>query len=87
MLDIGLCAPHVCCLKLICFCFSESAVCVTMMDIRPNHTIYVNNLNEKIKKEGKNIPGVYIFTPVSALSVDCFYFIRYLSQIENCHVQ
>jgi hypothetical protein len=25
-----------------------------MMDIRPNHTIYVNNLNEKIKKEGKN---------------------------------
>jgi hypothetical protein len=23
------------------------------MDIRPNHTIYINNLNEKIKKEGK----------------------------------
>ena len=23
------------------------------MDIRPNHTVYVNNLNEKIKKEGK----------------------------------
>ena len=22
-------------------------------DIRPNHTIYINNLNEKIKKEGK----------------------------------
>lgn len=22
------------------------------MDIRPNHTIYINNLNEKIKKEG-----------------------------------
>lgn len=23
----------------------------TAMDIRPNHTIYINNLNEKIKKE------------------------------------
>lgn len=22
-------------------------------DIKPNHTIYINNLNEKIKKEGK----------------------------------
>lgn len=22
-------------------------------DIRPNHTIYINNLNEKIKKEGE----------------------------------
>jgi hypothetical protein len=31
-----------------------------MMDIRPNHTIYVNNLNEKIKKEGKNIAKVCI---------------------------
>lgn len=24
-----------------------------MMDIRPNHTIYINNLNEKLKKDGK----------------------------------
>jgi len=23
------------------------------MDIRPNHTIYINRLNEKVKKEGK----------------------------------
>lgn len=23
------------------------------MDIRPNHTIYINNLNEKVKKEGE----------------------------------
>lgn len=23
-----------------------------MLDTRPNHTIYINNLNEKIKKEG-----------------------------------
>lgn len=22
------------------------------MDIRPNHTIYINNINDKIKKEG-----------------------------------
>lgn len=25
----------------------------TTADIRPNHTIYINNLNEKVKKEGK----------------------------------
>ncbi len=24
------------------------------MDVRPNHTIYINNLNEKIKKDGKS---------------------------------
>lgn len=24
-------------------------------DIKPNHTIYINNLNEKIKKEGEFI--------------------------------
>jgi len=23
------------------------------MDIRPNHTIYINRLNEKVKKQGK----------------------------------
>ena len=23
------------------------------MDARPNHTVYINNLNEKVKKEGK----------------------------------
>lgn len=22
------------------------------MDIRPNHTIYINNINDKVKKEG-----------------------------------
>ncbi|GFG30612.1 hypothetical protein Cfor_05176 [Coptotermes formosanus] len=32
----------------------------TMMDIRPNHTIYVNNLNEKIKKDGKDSAFVYV---------------------------
>ncbi len=26
---------------------------VAEMDIRPNHTIYINNLNEKIKKDGE----------------------------------
>jgi len=29
------------------------------MDIRPNHTIYVNRLNEKVKKEGAY--GVCVF--------------------------
>lgn len=23
-----------------------------MVDIKPNHTIYINNLNEKVKKDG-----------------------------------
>lgn len=32
------------------------------MDIRPNHTIYINNVNDKIKKEGK----LQVFI--------CFYF-------------
>jgi hypothetical protein len=31
-----------------------------MMDIRPNHTIYVNNLNEKIKKDGMDCTLVYV---------------------------
>ena len=37
--------------------FSERTGCqllpIIIMDIRPNHTIYINNLNEKIKKDGK----------------------------------
>ena len=24
------------------------------MDVRPNHTVYINNLNEKVKKEGES---------------------------------
>jgi hypothetical protein len=31
-----------------------------MMDIRPNHTIYVNNLNEKIKKDGMDVALVCV---------------------------
>lgn len=27
------------------------------MDIRPNHTIYINNINDKIKKEGTAVLG------------------------------
>lgn len=27
---------------------------IKMQDIQPNQTIYVNNLNEKIKNDGKN---------------------------------
>ena len=25
------------------------------MDTRPNHTVYINNLNEKVKKEGESV--------------------------------
>lgn len=32
-----------------------SLLSVITMDIRPNHSIYINNLNEKVKKEGKQI--------------------------------
>lgn len=32
--------------------FQASSI-VKMHDIRPNHTIYINNLNEKVKKEGE----------------------------------
>jgi RNA recognition motif-containing protein len=32
------------------------------MDIRPNHTIYVNNLNEKVKKEELKKSLYYIFS-------------------------
>lgn len=28
------------------------------MDIKPNHTIYINNLNEKVKKDGENMARV-----------------------------
>lgn len=24
-----------------------------MADVKPNHTLYINNLNEKVKKDGK----------------------------------
>lgn len=36
-------------------CFLEIIVIsgIFTMDIKPNHTIYINNLNEKTKKEGR----------------------------------
>lgn len=35
-------------------------------DIRLNHTIYINNLNEKIKKDGVYLPAsVYFYIPLS----------------------
>lgn len=27
---------------------------VIVMDIRPNHTVYINNINDKVKKEGEH---------------------------------
>lgn len=37
-------------------CVLTSSVIVssdTTMDIRPNHTIYINNISDKVKKEGE----------------------------------
>ena len=31
------------------------------MDVRPNNTIYINNLNEKIKKDGKYLYYINCF--------------------------
>lgn len=31
-----------------------------MLDIRPNNSIYINNLNEKIKKDG-NVMFLFVF--------------------------
>ncbi len=35
--------------------FTQSTTTAHKMlgELRPNHTIYINNLNEKLKKEGK----------------------------------
>jgi hypothetical protein len=38
------------------------------MDVKPNHTIYINNLNEKIKKEGKEL-SIRMTNKVSKLKV------------------
>ncbi len=37
-----------------------------MADIKPNHTIYINNLNEKVKKEGES-PFMPLVSSVSPL--------------------
>lgn len=39
------------------------------MDIRPNHTIYINNVNDKIKKDGKNHSASLIQDHVASYSV------------------
>ena len=41
---------------IIFYVFSAVGCLLFKMDIRPNHTVYVNNLNEKVKKE-----GMYVF--------------------------
>jgi len=55
---------HVICACYVCISFFvrnvEHSYCkcrltwreFVSMDVRPNHTIYINNLNEKIKKDG-----------------------------------
>lgn len=37
-------------------------------DIKPNHTIYINNLNEKVKKEGKLKPKVCVIYKTNMIS-------------------
>lgn len=37
-------------IKLLFF----SVLLVIVMDIRPNHTVYINNINDKVKKEGEH---------------------------------
>ena len=36
------------------------------MDIRPNHTIYINNVNDKIKKDGKTASDFFPTVPGKA---------------------
>jgi len=43
------------------------------MEARPNHTIYINNLNEKIKKDGMFHMHLYYLFNLPVLS----YLLRY----------
>lgn len=55
----------------ITFCFILDKEKITvMLDIRPNHTIYVNNLNEKVKKEGKWLFFLPLFSDFLFM-IDC----------------
>ena len=38
------------------------------MDIRPNHTIYINNINDKVKKEGQRA-FVHLFPEPGSLGL------------------
>jgi len=38
------------------------------MEVRPNHTIYINNLNEKIKKDGMFCDLLLLFINFLGLS-------------------
>lgn len=43
------------------------------MDVKPNHTIYINNLNEKTKKEGRLYALIGLFgfrSNISACEID-----------------
>lgn len=46
------------------------------MDIRPNHTIYINNLNEKIKKDGEYLP--HESWPANLATVNLEHYSTYL---------
>ncbi|VDO23365.1 unnamed protein product [Heligmosomoides polygyrus] len=53
----------------------------TMADIKPNHTIYINNLNEKIKKDELKKALHAIFTQFGEIvSIMCFKTLRMRGQ-------
>jgi hypothetical protein len=41
-----------------------------MADIKPNHTLYINNLNEKVKKDGE------WFFAFAARNIDLILYLR-----------
>ena len=48
------------------------------MDIKPNHTIYINNLNEKVKKEGSlHLFDVQLRSIILELIFDNFLFVYF----------
>ena len=53
---IGKILPYILATKSIAISLTHFSIA---MDIRPNHTIYINNLNEKIKKDGKIFWGTF----------------------------
>lgn len=51
-----------------------------MLDTRPNHTIYINNLNEKIKKDGK-----VLYMNFKLFYFHWFFFLRF-EKISICNI-
>ncbi len=55
------------------------------MDVRPNHTIYINNLNEKIKKDELKKSLFAIFSQFGQiLDIICCKALRLKGQVTFC---